>query len=413
MSKSKEILIGVDVANNFYLGYEMGYYYGEDRLRQLIRNCAEAGIDTLYWRVSATGQVSYRSKVRTVIGKRPKRLSGFQPTSVENLIVRQCDPPAVAVDEAGKCGLKVFAYVTLFDEYYPGMESAFEVENPRFTWKHLSQDHHVRGLLSYAYPEVREHRLAELRELIAYGVDGVYLDTARSHSGIQPVYGLPLTGQSPYLCYGYNEPEVEAFGQETGLDPRQVDRMREVFLPAHLDEYHRFRGRYLTQFIRDARAVTNQAGIELSVGFYTDAACYLSPAGQRGRVPMGRFGHDWQTWVAEDLIDSIVLIAEHRRYGAKDWRENSEAQFAEARAKGKKVYLWAATEAMIDRMEDPPGELPLNVTADRDLFLRGLDRALGQCLATSADGIYLYEAYHQERYDYWKDLIGILKSHDR
>ena len=407
----KQLIIGIDVANNLYCGYEMGYYYGEDRLRGLIRNAAAAGIDTIYWRVSATGQVSYPSKVRTVIGDRPARVSGFQRTSVENLIVRQCDPPAVAVDEAARCGLKVFAYVTLFDEYYPGMESAFEVRNPRFTWKHLSQDHHIRGLLSYAYPEVRRHRLAELKELIAYGVDGIYLDTARSHSGVQPVRGLPLTARSPYLCYGYNEPEVEAFRDETGLDPLAVDRTGNEYLPMHLEEYHRFRGRYLTQFIREARELTRESGIELSVGFYTDAACYLSPAGQRGRVVMGRFGHDWQTWVAEDLVDSIVLIAEHRRYGARDWREHSEAQFADARARGKKVYIWAATEAVIDQMEDPPGQLPLNITADRELFLEGLRRALQKCFDTSADGVYLYEAYHQERFDYWKDLIEILNAY--
>ena len=407
----KEVIMGIDVANNIYRGYEMGYYYGEERLRQLVRNCAEAGIGTIYWRVSATGQVTYQSKVRTIIGTKPNRVSGFQAGSVENLIVRQCDPPAVAVDEAKKCGLKLFAYVTLFDEYYPGMESQFEVDHPEYTWKHFSKDHHIRGLLSYAYPEVREHRLAELRELIEYGVDGIYLDTARSHTGIQPILALPLREGSLYWNYGYNQPEVEAFRQETGLDPLEVDRSQDFYAPVHEEKYHRFRGRYLTQFLREARALTNKAKIELAVGFYTDASCYLSPAGQRGRAIMGRFHHEYEKWVDEDIVDSIVLIAEHRRCGARDWRENSEAQFKDARAKGKNVYIWTATEAVIDQMEDPPGELPLNITVDRELFLKGLDRTLAQCFATSADGIYLYEADALDRFDYWQDLAGMLRSH--
>ena len=179
---AKEIIIGIDSANQFYLGYELGFLYSEERIRDLIRRCAEAGITRIYWRTSCTGQVAYRSKVRTVIGSKPERIEGFRFACVENLIIKQCDPPAVAVDEAHKCGLKIFAYITLFDEYYPDCESEFEIRNPQFTWKHRLRDHHIRGLLSYSYPEVRQHRLSEIKELIEYDVDGIYLDTARTHS---------------------------------------------------------------------------------------------------------------------------------------------------------------------------------------------------------------------------------------
>jgi len=406
----KQLLLGIDVADQFRIGFENGYLYDESRMRQLVRRCADMGFDTLYWRVSATGQVTYRSKVRTVIGAKGKIHSGFRPNSVENLILKQCDPPVVAVDEAHKCGMKIFAYVTLFDEYYEGMESDFEIANPQFTWKHLSKDHHIRGLLSYAYPEVREHRLAELEELLAYGFDGVYLDTARSHCGVQPVLAVPLQSGSPFLLYGYNDIEVEAFREETGKDAMWVDRSQDEYLPVHFEEYHRFRGRYLTQFLREARALTRRSEAELSVGFYPDSGGFLSPEGQHGRFVMGRFHHDWQAWVEEDLVDAIVLVAEHRRFGAKDWKENSEAKFQQARDKGKKVYLWAATEYMIDQMEDAPGPLPLNITEDRELFLRGLERGIHQCMSTTADGVYLYEAMAPDDYDYWADIKRILNT---
>ncbi len=407
---SKQLLLGIDVADQFRIGYENGYLYDESHLRQLVRRCADIGLDTIYWRVSATGQVTYHSKVRTVFGAKSKIHSGFRPNSVEHLILKQCDPLAVAVDEARKCGLKIFAYVTLFDEYYEGMESDFEIAHPQYTWKHLRHDHHIRGLLSYAYPEVREHRLAEIDELLAYGVDGIYLDTARSHCGMQPVLAVPLQSNNPFLLYGYNDIEVNAFREATGHDPLLADRGQDEYIPIHFEAYHRFRGQYLTQFLREARERTRRTAAELSVGFYPDSSCFLSPAGQRGRVVMGRFHHDWETWVDEDLIDAIVLVAEHRRYGAKDWREHSEAQFAAARAKGKKVYIWAATEYVIDQMEDPPGPLPLNITEDRELFLQGMERGIHQCLDTTADGVYLFEAMAAEDCHYWSDLKRILSS---
>ena len=52
MSGKKEVLIGIDPAYMFRLGFEQGYVYDEQRIRQLIRNCAQAGINTIYWRVS-------------------------------------------------------------------------------------------------------------------------------------------------------------------------------------------------------------------------------------------------------------------------------------------------------------------------------------------------------------------------
>ena len=401
----KEVIIGIDSANQIYAGYERGVFYGEDRLRQLVRCCAEAGINTVYWRVSATGQVVYRSKVRTVIGEHPERIEGFSLASVEQLVLRQCDPPAVVVEEAHKCGLKIFGYITLFDEYYPGLESAFQIAHPEYTWKHRLRNHHLRGLLSYAYPEVRAHRLKQVEELNGYGFDGLYLDTARSHGGIQPIIAMPLTGGDPYQEYGFNEPEVEEFKRRTGVDPTVRNPADAPLVDFDRDAWNRLRGEYLTQFIREVREKTNQADLRLAVGFYTDADCYLSPAGRRGRVPMGRFHHDYETWVEEDLVDAFVLIAEHRRYGAKDWREHSAPQFARAREKGKRVYLWAATEERIDELDNAPGALPVAIADEPERFYEALGIGINACLDTSADGVYLYEAYAPEMHaGYWKTV---------
>ena len=409
---AKDVIIGIDSANQIYAGYEMGILYGEECLRRLVRRCAETGINTIYWRVSATGQVVYRSKVRTVIGEQPERIEGFRLAAVEHLVLKQCDPPEVVVDEAHKQGMKIYGYVTLFDEYYPGCESAFEIAHPEYTWKHRLRDHHIRGLLSYAYPEVRAHRLAEVEELIAYGFDGIYLDTARTHCGIQQIVAMPLTGGDPYQEYGFNEPEVEAFKRRTGVDPSFRNPADAPLVRFDRHAWNRLRGEYLTQFIREVRAKTTAAGCRLAVGFYSDGDCYLSPAGRRGRVPMGMFHHDYQTWVEEDLVDAFVLIADHRRFGAKDWNAHSHSQFARAREKGKRVYLWAATEGRIDELENAPGTLPVSVKHEPERFYDALGLGISACLDTSADGVYLYEAHAPEKHEgYWPNLKGILAEH--
>ncbi|NLX05246.1 MAG: hypothetical protein GXY33_08885 [Phycisphaerae bacterium] len=407
---AKEIIMGVDAADEFYYGYQHGFLYGEDRIRQLVRTCAEAGINSICWRVSCLGQVTYRSKVRTIIGTTVETPGRFREASVDRLVIEQCDPPAVVIDEAAKCGLKVYLYVTLFDEYYPGCESEFEVRHPQFTWQHRLLDHRIRGLLSYSHPEVREHRLAELKELMAYGPDGIYLDTARTHSGIQHVCPLPLTGKDPYLQYGFNEPECQEYQRRFGFNPRLGNPADAAVGDFDPGKWNRLRGEYLTQFLREARAEARRTGVELIAGFYTDAECYLSPAGRRGRVPLGEFHHDWQTWIAEDLVDGFVILSEHRRYGAKDWREHSAAQFADARQRGKHVAISGATEERIDGMEDPPAPLPIAANQDRKLFIQALDRALGACLATDADGLFLYESASVEEHDYWDDLARILRA---
>ncbi len=403
----KHIVMGIDIADHWWEGYRAGYLYDAERMRQLIRTVADCGIAAICWRVDATGRVSYRSNVRTPLDADLSGEQRLRPMPVDGLILKQCDPPQVAVEEARRCGLSIFAYMTLFDEYYPGGgESAFEVAHPQYAWKHRVLEHRIRGLPSYFYPEVREHRLAQLRELIAYGFDGVYLDTARTHAGAQLVMPLPLTGGDPYIQYGYNKEEVEAYQNATGQSPPEPDQHA-----TQPDAFHRFRGTFLTQFLREARDVTRQANVQLHAGVYTDASTYLSPAGRRGRVPMGWFHHDVGTWIKDGLLDGLNVLIEHRRYGDRDWRDHTAAQFAEPRRNSLRVFIQAATQQRVDELADSPVPVPVDIAHDRAGFLRALEAGIDACLSQSADGVYLYDAIAPERRNYWHDLKRILSKH--
>jgi len=405
----KEVILGVDYNDHLDFGARKGFLYGESHIRSLVRSMADAGVTTVSWRVSLIGQVTYRSKVRTVVGACPAPMPEMYPGSAAgSIVIQTCDPPAVAVNEARKCGVKIVMYVTLFDEYFPGMESKFEMDHPEYTWRHRFGKDRIRGLLSYAYPEVREHRLAEIRELLAYEPDGIYLDTGRSHCGIQPIMAMPLTGGDPYWQYGFNEPEVAEFKRRYGADPGSLIGLQPRMDDVNFQNWNKLRGEYLTQFLRETRAVVNQAGKQLTVGFYSDAECYLSPVGRRGRVPLGLFHHDYETWAKENLVDGFVIVTEHRRYGGRDWREHSSKQFSPIQRSGKKVYIWGATQARVDELEDSPVKVPVSVTEDRPGFLKAMRKGIEGCMEQTADGVFLYEALHPEEHEYWTDLKDIL-----
>jgi len=133
--RGKRVILHVDYADQIHLGYWQGELYGEKRIRNLIRLAANAGITTIYWRVSAVGKVTYRSKVCTILDgcgilRRKPSYSSAVPPSISytpaGIIMKQCDPLAVAIDEAHKQGINIYIYVTLFDESFPGgLESDF------------------------------------------------------------------------------------------------------------------------------------------------------------------------------------------------------------------------------------------------------------------------------------------------
>jgi len=410
--KKKEVILGVDYGDHIYLGYWQGELYGEKRIRNLIRLIANTGITTIYWRVSAVGKVTYRSKICTVLDGTNMSMVSATPAGI---IMKQCDPLAVAIDEARNQGLKIYIYVTLFDESFPGgLESDFSKLHPEYCWKHRTEEHYIPGLLSYSYPAVRKYKIAQMRELIEYSADGLYLDVARSHSGIWPVLALPIQmGRDPHLYYGFNEPEVEEYKQRYGIDPCK-DKILGTRKPDFDEEkWNKLRGEYLTLFISQVRELTQKANQNLAVGFYTDAECYLSPAGRQVRLPLGKFYIDWPTWVVKDLIDEMVIIAEHRRFGYKDWIEHSRNIYRDAREKNnKKVYIWAATEEAIDEIDNPPLPLPISIEKNREVFLKTLEQALTRCLRTDADGVYLYEAQYIEQYNYWDTIKKTITDSD-
>jgi glycosidase len=96
-------------------------------------------------------------------------------------------------------------------------KSEFSKEHPEFRWRQRDgRAYHSQ--LSFAFPEVRQYKLALLKELLAYDIDGFFFDWIRTGD----VRDNPQTDAEGVAGYGYEEPLVEGFKKEFGDDPAKI-----------------------------------------------------------------------------------------------------------------------------------------------------------------------------------------------
>ena len=104
--------------------------------------------------------------------------------------------------------------------------------------------------VSFGFPEVRRHKLAYVRELLDYGVDGLMLDFIRRAGRFRVVnermVHFPYYWDDDGACqYGYEAPIVDAFRDATGLDPHALSNCDERWI--------RHRAAYNTLMLREIR----------------------------------------------------------------------------------------------------------------------------------------------------------------
>jgi hypothetical protein len=134
--------------------------------------------------------------------------------------------------------------------------------------------------MEYAYPEVRQYKLGQIRRFLdTYDYDGIYLCT-RSHS---PPADTADT-------YGFNPPVAATYQQRTGVDPRTQD--------VDLQTWRDLRGEGLTLFLRELRPELTRRGKRLAIGI---------PRGDILGPPYGNMTLPWRQWLQERLVDELVI----------------------------------------------------------------------------------------------------------
>ena len=288
-----DICIGTDTWDMRYCDAEM------DRLMAL---CAHFGCDRVFFRISICGVVCNHTKVMT-----PATEEAFAQYTVEGLdgccanipslhrrmaeVMQQIDPLASCVEHGHKHGMEVYAWVTVYDSLYYATPTEFFQRHPEMTWQSKDGTKHIPGVPCYAYPEVRQYRLDQVKELLTYDVDGIKF-SPRSHS---PWPGRRTGGGNEGARgYGFNPPVIDEYIRRFGKDPRQSE-------PDSLDElrFVQLKGDFFTEFIRQAKALTDAAEKKLIM---VTATGYADP------VRASWMYIDAETMLRERLIDELSVM---------------------------------------------------------------------------------------------------------
>jgi len=152
------------------------------------------------------------------------------------------------------------------------------------------------GYLSLAYPEVRERERNLYLEFIErYGVDGIQLEfmIARPprYASLEALKQVPCCDDEGYWAYGYDEPAIAEYQQQYGVDPRTIPNSDPTWV--------QFRANYATQHLRELREVLTKKGITVDVSVFAFSGTFSSP--EDGLA----VGSDWETWLSDDLVDTI------------------------------------------------------------------------------------------------------------
>ena len=280
---AKRPLVGiVDFADDAEFSEPAGFEAGSSVLRH-----AELGFDCLMWKAYAVRceyntqvgeqrRYSYLDAPADLIPASQPPEPGRRTFGVGGLLL-QYDTLAQAVQTAKEAGVEIFGWVRVANESPSlGWEqfggTPFHLANPHAVQRDKAGTANPR--LSFCYPEVVEHKLAIIREIAGYGVDGIMIDVLR---------------HPPMVAY--DAPAVAAYRAQTGVDPAQADGDGG-------ESWLRFRAAYFTRFLAAVRQALAQARPD-------GCKLYVRTVDQVWRNL--QVGCDVESWLDADLVDGLIL----------------------------------------------------------------------------------------------------------
>ena len=215
------------------------------------------------------------------------------------------DPLAAFAKLGHEQGLKILVAMRMIGGAYPTCLEP--IGWARFFWEHqewVKRDRYGAGTtsLSIAYPEVQDYWLSLLREVLAYGIDGVTIYLNRFH---------------PFVLY--EEPVVESFQAAFGDDPRE--------LPEDDPRWIQHCADYVTGFLRRVRALLDEKPQRvLALTFYGGPSKYDASEDWHPIL----YNCDVETWIQEGLADYLFPTQYPWPSYIKKWSEMA----------GGRVHSW-------------------------------------------------------------------------
>ncbi|MBI4882087.1 MAG: family 10 glycosylhydrolase [Planctomycetes bacterium] len=247
-------------------------YRNETDIEAVMRNCREAGFNTVLFQVRGNGTSFYDSEIEP----RAEELGGADPGF---------DPLEEACDQAHALGMDLHAWVNVMPSWRGARPPAdpAQLYNSRPEW-HWYDQHGQRQPLAEGFyvslnpclPEVRSYLVEVCREIVEeYEVDGLHLDYIRFVDELSP----------PGADYPRDAATLALFAAEAGQEP---ERNR----PA----WDAWRAAKVTALVRAIRDMIEETRPEVVLS----AAVGSTPEG-----PAARHHRDSAAWARHGLVDAL------------------------------------------------------------------------------------------------------------
>jgi len=334
------LIVDVDVNDEVH---ERAQPLTADDIRTLVTQLKENGCQTLLVRCGFLGLLPYhtelsypvqfdvdhaRANFAPFLGDLDQYLDhGTKWVNRYAETLRNLNPPEVFIRECHAHGMKVIVWLDIFDDGYPGYRSKFLDEHPHCQWVGRDGKTYFKGLTDYSWPEARAYRVAQAKELLDLGADGVHCSTS-AHCR-----HLPNTHETDY--YGYSQPIVDAFQAKYGVDIRTN---------ADFDKaaWHDLKGESMVQLYRELAAVCHDRGKELWIGL--QIGCYtqfpVDPHFSTNVVV--RYTNHWRSLVDARIADAFI-IGDYELMSQPNhayWTAKPDV----VRVNGEDLFSWAARE---------------------------------------------------------------------
>jgi hypothetical protein len=301
-----------------------GVPWGPPGVKRMLDLCKEAGFSKVLWRAFDSGRAMYSSALADPAGGKMEEDNMYNPQNAKDAAILGISPErcaeirrlwealdyahfdslAEAVRYGHSIGLEIHAWITINeDDHGWGCPSRFDRAHPGSRWRRRDGGFY-HSQQSFAYPEVREYKLAIVKELLAnYDIDGVFLDWLRTGD----IRDNPQTDAEGVADYGYEDLQVEGFRREFGSDPRT--------LPNGDERWVRYRSRGTTEFMRAVRRLMKSAKPALPLSIMV--AHPWSYRGAQNKIDGNLRGMllDVETWAREGLFDAAVPAGYYRDGG--------------------------------------------------------------------------------------------------
>jgi hypothetical protein len=278
---SKLIVVNDDGFSQFH----SGRYRTKQDLRQEMLSYRDTQVAVMEWCVISGSRSNYPSQVTEMIGTGmtdfPRRGDKLASETLHQMAKDGVNSLQVVADACHESGIACYASLRMNGDYSPDMwEGSFSrYANSTFWWNHPEfRQRDATGKMltnfSFAFPEVREFKLAILREVVLQDVDGINLDFQR-----HPEF------------FGFEEPMARAFKDKYGIDPASVPATDPRWVPPRYG--------FMTSFVRDVRKLLDQAG--------TLKGRHLGLSVRIDWRKYALWGCDIETWLKEGMLDYLVV----------------------------------------------------------------------------------------------------------